>query len=241
MDNQKFGARQIAVCDDEPLVLEQLAGLVEAVAKETGKPYVIHSFQTGKDLLKHIETYHMVFLDIEMPGMDGIQIGQEILKKKSECKIVIISNTIERFKEILQIRAFRFITKPFNVEEIREAVKAYENQIIEMKEIKVFHNRNPFWISQQDIIYIVTYDGSVKLVTKNKIYRKDIPLKELKKSLDNRYFFQVHRQFLVNLSWITLYEEGILHMGKKEVPVAKRRKKDFERVYNEFSINQNNF
>ena len=122
-----------------------------------------------------------------------------------------------------------------------EAVKAYENQIIEMKEIKVFHNRNPFWISQQDIIYIVTYDGSVELVTKNKIYRKDIPLKELKKSLDNRYFFQVHRQFLVNLSWITLYEEGILHMGKKEVPVAKRRKKDFERVYNEFSINQNNF
>lgn len=225
MDNQKFGARQIAVCDDEPLILEQLAELMEAVAKETGKSYVIHSFQSGKDLLKQIETYHMVFLDIEMPGMDGIQIGQEILKRKPECKIVIISNTMERFKEVLQIRAFRFITKPFNVEEIIEAVEAYENQIIEMKEIKVFHNRNPFWISQKDIIYIVTYDGSVEIVTKNKIYRKDIPLKELKKVWITGTFFRYTVNFLLICHGLRYMKRGFYIWGKRKFRLLRGEKK----------------
>lgn len=103
----------------------------------------------------------------------------------------------------------------------------------------MFYNRNPFWIPQQDILYVVTNDGSVEIVTKNKVYRKDMPLKELKKILDSQHFFQVNRQYMVNLSWITIYDKGIVHMRKQKIPVARRRKKDFERVYGEFNITKN--
>lgn len=123
MRNRKSETIQIAICDDEPLILERLTELVKKVIKETGKPFTICGFQSGQDLIKQIETYHMVFLDMEMPEMDGIQTGREILKRNSECKIVVTSDRMERFKEVLQIKAFRFITKPFDVEEIREAVK----------------------------------------------------------------------------------------------------------------------
>lgn len=224
MENRKSEMIQVAICDKEPLILERLEELVKKEMKETGKPFNISTFQSGQDLINQIEMYHMVFLDIEMPGMDGIQTGREIIKRNPECKIVITSDRMERFNEVLQIKAFRFITKPFNVEEIRETVKSYESQITELEEIKVFYNRNPFWISQPDILYIVTNDGAVEIVTKNRVYRKDMPLKELKKILDSQNFFQVNRRYMVNLLWITIYEKGVIHMGEQEIPVARRRK-----------------
>lgn len=236
MENRKSEMIQVAICDKEPLILERLEELVKREMKETGKPFNICTFQSGQDLINQIEKYHMVFLDIEMPGMDGIQTGREIIKRNPECKIVITSDRMERFNEVLQIKAFRFITKPFDVEEIRETVKSYESQITESEEIKVFYNRNPFWISQPDILYIVTNDGAVEIVTKNRVYRKDMPLKELKKILDSQNFFQVNRRYMVNLLWITIYEKGVIHMGEQEIPVARRRKKEFERVYSDFNI-----
>lgn len=63
-----------------------------------------------------------------------------------------------------------------------------------------------------------------------------MPLKELKKILDSQKFFQVNRRYVVNLPWITIYEKGIIHMGEQEISVARRRKKEFERVYNDFNI-----
>lgn len=236
MESWKSETLQIAICDDEPLILEQLTKLVEEVLKKTGKTFTIETFLSGRDLIKQIRMYHIVFLDIEMPEMDGIQTGWEILKRNPECKMVIMSDSMERFTEILQIKAFWFLTKPFDIEKIREVVKAYENQMVESEEIKVFYKRKSFWISRRDIRYIVTNGGAVKIVTENQVYRKDIPLKELKKILDTREFFQVNRQYMVNLPWITIYEEGVIHMGEQEILVARRRKRDFEKVYNDFSI-----
>lgn len=62
----------------------------------------------------------ILFLDIEMPGEDGIQTGKRLRERGSECKIIMATSMAERFKEGYHIGASRFVTKPFDQEEVEE-------------------------------------------------------------------------------------------------------------------------
>ena len=73
-----------------------------------------------------------------MPGMDGIETGKEYLKQlkdRRDCKIIMASGAIERFKEVFKIQPFRFITKPFSLEEMEEVIE----ETLELR-TKIFQN-----------------------------------------------------------------------------------------------------
>lgn len=69
-----------------------------------------------------------IFLDIEMPQMDGIEIGRIIKKIHPKCKIIMAADKEERIKEAFQIEALRFISKPFEYLEVEGAIKALYKQ-----------------------------------------------------------------------------------------------------------------
>lgn len=180
-------------------------------------------------LLREAENLDIVFLDIVMPNIDGIEVGRQIRRRNSECKIIIASGKTERFKEAFQICAFRFITKPFDEEEIRETIQAYSNEKLEMKTINLYRNRNLYKVLQSDIWYICAYDSYTEYFVENKKFRQTYSLNQLEEILDQNCFYRACRQYIVNLYWIQDYKNGIINMGICQISVSRRKRKEFEK------------
>lgn len=227
---------RIAICDD---VAEQTVSLQKFIEKYCDAHEVdfdLCMYTSGKALLKDIQKMDIVFLDIEMPKLDGIETGRKIQEKNKNCKIIMATCMVDRMKEAFYIEAFRFITKPFAQREVEEALGASIQKVAGAKRLTMYYNWLTHKIPQREIRYIVTYDSYSELLIKDKFFRSEESLTELEAKLDAVLFFRIHRKYIVNMLHITAYENGEVWLGDVKLPVSRRRKKEFEKAYMEFDI-----
>ena len=124
------------------------------------KEWEVLGFDSPEKLLGEADKINILLLDIEMPQMDGIETGKRI----------------DRFKEAFKIKAFRFITKPFAISEVREAIASSLVSELGDKEIEVFKNRISLNIKETDILFVRAFNGYVEIIAGNELYRKDITM-----------------------------------------------------------------
>ena len=91
----------IAVCDDDKLALDSISGAIGGVFSANGSDTEINSFTSANELTKVIAKTHydLVFLDIDMPGMDGIECGKLLRRLEYSPDIIYVSNREERVFE----------------------------------------------------------------------------------------------------------------------------------------------
>lgn len=225
---------KIGICDDEKIVLGILRKMVLQCLKELNFKAEIFLFSKGKELLETETELDILFLDIEMPQMDGIETGKKLRRKGDDCKIIVATSRKERFKEAFCIDTFRFVTKPFEIEEIREALEEGVIALGGIERIEVYKDRVKCDILQRDILYIEAIDSSVEFVLKEGIFRKETSLTELEKTLNEKVFFRISRQCIVNMRQIEKYEKGMILINKEKKSVSQRRKKEFSIAYREY-------
>lgn len=227
---------KIGICDDEPLVLQSLKRKIEECIEKNGWLADVLTFRSGVDLLERISELDIIFLDIEMPDLDGIETGRQILNLNKKCKIIMASGRVDKFKEAFKINAFRFITKPFNIVEIEEALQAIWNLYIGTEKIEVYENRIPYSICHRDISFIISYGSFSEFIMGSKRFRKDISLSELEKLLDKNLFFRPNRQYMVNMLQIVEVENEIIKLKEKNIKISRRKKKSFEMAFMDFDL-----
>lgn len=237
MDNQKVELTKIAICDDEEMILEQLSQLIYNIMEKIEQKHEIYTFTEGNALLEKGDAFDLVFLDINMPDMDGIETGKRLQRKNPNCKIVMATGMVERFKETFTFGAFRFVTKPFEEVEIWEAIEAYLHHCIGNQVIEFYKNRTIVKVKQRDIHYVQAYGSYVTIFIKDMVCRKEISLNAIEQILDQRCFYRIHRKCIVNMFQITNYRNGKVHMGEVELEVSRRNRKEFEKAYMEFDLN----
>lgn len=227
---------QIAICDD---FLEQTLALqkyIHEYCERNNVEYKLSLYTAGDELLSNAEKFHIIFLDIEMPGLDGIETGRMIRHLNGSCRIIMETVMVERMKEAFFIEAFRFIVKPVGQAEVEEALNACMRKVLGSGSVPLYYNRIVHKVHQSEIQYVVTYDSYSEYRVKNRMLRSEASLRELETQLDKRLFFRIHRKYIVNMAQVQSYRNGIIHMRDIELPVARRKKKEFEQAYMEFDL-----
>lgn len=227
---------RIAICDDEKIIIDELYEMINTILHNHYYDNQIMIFQNGEGVLEEAEKTDIVFMDIEMPDKDGLQLGQELKERNPKCKIIMATGMVERFKEAFQIRAHRFVTKPLDKEEVEEALISAIEECKEESSIEVYCQRNAHNILQKDIQYIEAYGGYYEFEVEGKRFRKVISLSELENILDSNLFVRIDRRYIVNMQHIEQYKEEHFMIGKKQFSISRRRQKDFERKYIEFDL-----
>lgn len=226
----------IGICDDEQIICNQLENIVRSCIQKLNFEADIILFNSGNELIEKVPELDIVFLDINMPDMDGIETGEYLQKIKKDIKIIMATSMVERFKESFKINAFRFITKPFEKEEIEESLNAVLNLRIGLEVIELYEKRLLYRIQQRDIQYIVSNDSYVEFIVGNRVLRKETSINELENVMNPDLFYRVHRKYMINMLWIQKLYEKKLKINDTEIPISRRSKKDFEQAYMHFDI-----
>lgn len=226
----------IGICDDEYNVAICLKQIIESLEYDMNCICKVLIYQSGYELLHNLEELDVIFLDIDMPELDGIDIGKRIKELKANCSIIIESGRTDRFKDAFLISAVRFITKPFNQDEIKEALITINNKNIGEKSVNLYYNRNKFSIKQKTIRYIKAYNGYTEYLVEDKLLRNEYSLNEIEKILDSRLFIRVHRQFIVNMKYINKINKRKIEIENIEIEISRRKYMQFQQKFMEYDL-----
>lgn len=222
----------IAICDDEISTTSELEAEICKAAKKNGIGINIDIFFDGSTLENYIKSGHrfdLIYLDIEMKIKNGIDVAKEIRRLDYNVLIIYVSSYESYLKELFEVEAFRFISKPINknlfYDYFKMACERIGNKELYFqfqfsKEVKKILLRDIiFFESQKRIIYINTIKG------KEKFYGK---LNDIEKQLQGskQKFIRIHQSFYVNYNYIVKMNFSKLKLSNgMELQISEDRQK----------------
>ncbi len=226
--------------DDEPLALQLVAGYVEKTPglKLCGK------FDNPLEAIDFMakETVDLVFVDIQMPDLSGIEFTRSIAKSTR----VIFTTAFEKYAiEGFRLDVVDYLLKPFSYEEFLKAVQKVQRLIrLEKRAMNQVDANNEFLflksdykvrrINFNDILYVEGLKDYIKVFTVNS-ERPVLSLstmKLLESKLPRSKFMRVHRSFIVNLDKIDTIDRNRIVFGKTYIPVSDQYKDKFQEFLN---------
>lgn len=201
---------KIAVCDDEERICNSIDQVLYDYSQESKIKLDVELYYNGealRDALRAGEMYNLIFLDIEMGTISGIDIGKELRVnlKNYDTEIVYVSGKPEYSRALLAMRPLDFIDKPICVNEVLRLLELAMSLYSE--ESGFFHvpsNKQTERVTYNKILYFE------KALRKVEIHTDDITLEFYGKFIDfaedlPKYFVQISRSFLINLRRIRAY------------------------------------
>lgn len=226
---------QIAICDDDEFFLGKLQDLLRIFFKQhhLALPEII-TFTNGNDLLSHTGGIDILFLDIEMPGMNGIYIGNVLKKRNDAIIIFIITAYNEYLDEAMRFHVFRYLSKPLEKQRLfrnlNDALIFYHSI---SKNIAVETKEEVFILPTRTIISIEAR-GRISIVhTEKQDYTTHHNMQYWTGNLPKNCFVQSHRSFIVNLQYVSSFKHDIIYLqdGLFTAYLTKRKYKEFKNNY----------
>lgn len=213
----------IAICDDDITLCAKLEKMILEYRRNCFHEIEIDIYHTGEALSKFLDQgvdYDLVFLDIELNLLNGVQVGQKIRDelKNENMKIVYMSAKESYAMELFQTRPFHFLVKPFTKEKIFAVIDKIlelsqrEHEFFEFNIGKTVHR-----IFLRDIIYFESKGRKVKLITNEDAWEFYGKLTDIEKFLGEKKFLLIHKSYLINFYHIIEQQYETVKMTDERV------------------------
>jgi len=219
--------------DDEPLALELIKSYIEKTPFLESAGFfgsAIEALQAMKERAPQI-----IFLDIQMPNLSGIQLASAIDTFKT--KVIFITAFDNFALEGFKVDAIDYLLKPVSYDDFYKAAeKAYryisaslnENESGNSGSLVVRSEYKLYKIKYEEIVYLESVKDYVVIHTLNSGKISTIStLKNIESTLPESIFIRVHRSFIVNITQVNLVERSSIIFGKISIPISENYKKDF--------------
>lgn len=220
----------IAVCDDQIIECCSMAGKIRDILQEMKIPCMIRQFQSGGELLRAMESFDIVFLDIIMQEMDGMKTAQIFRKKASDKILIFVSSSREYVFEAYDVEAFQYLLKPVDDRKLKKVLqKAVQKAESRSQEFMVVsRERQKKKLFLDDIYYFEIKGRMVDVHGTDGVFSYYEQIGELENKLRDKDFFRCHKSYLINLKHVEGYnrQEVTLENGENIV-IAKRRYEEF--------------
>lgn len=213
----------IGVCDDESIIRDELVRLCINYRSKNMIDYEVKSFTSGEELLSYQEPIDILFLDIQMKGINGLRTAERIREKDDGMIIIFLTGYKGFMQEGYRVRAFRYLLKPVKVSEF---IKALYDAITDLKkDSKAILGRNgeAFFIKLKEIIYIELVNRYTVVRTKRTYYESSMTMTEWVNILNTGDFFRVHKAYIVNMAYIEEIDKEVLLDNGEKVEVSLRQ------------------
>lgn len=192
---------RIAIIEDEQIHLDRLIAILEQYSKETSNEYKISSFSSPLLFIESFKCdYDLIFLDIKMPGIDGMQVAHHIREIDPKVVLVFITSLAQYAIEGYSVNAVDYILKPYSYGEFKLKMNRITNKFLneEKKFILCQKDRAKYKINTKDIYYIETNVHQIEIHTENDSYTRYCALGVIEKELQGAGFVKINSCYLVN-------------------------------------------
>lgn len=235
------------IVEDEVLARQELRYLIETHSNIK----VEAEFEDGLDALKFLQNQEVdvLFLDINIPSIDGVLLAHNISKFTVKPYVVFITAYKEHAVEAFEVEAFDYILKPYSESRITsmlaklEAAYMQQHRAIPKQQqpsstkVNLYKNDKIIVVDADDIYYAVAQEKTTEVVTKSEKYMMHLSISEFYERLPKDIFFRCHRSYLVNtekikeiVPWFNNTYLLRLNDIDAEIPVSRSKSKEFRQL-----------
>lgn len=226
---------RIAICDDQPIFLEPFSELLSLYGAQNKQDFDIQAFTDGNLLLESTQTFDIIFLDIDMPTIDGMAVAKALRDRGIESLIVFVTSHQERVFDAFEVSAFRFLIKPAEKASLFTVMDAALTALAERSShVLVIELPTTRFVQVPigEILYLESLGKYTYLHTTQEVYETKYPLKHFEEQLENKGFFRSHKSYLVNLKQVKTHtQQGITMLNGAEVHLSRLKASSFKKVF----------
>ncbi len=224
----------IAVVDDEEAIREQINNFI----KKRNPDFNISGFATGKELLAAEKDFDMIFLDIQMEGISGIEVARTFRQSGVDVVLIFITGIKEYVFEAFDVSAFHYLLKPIGEQKFLEVLSRAAEEVRKRKgqkerQIFIRAKNQGYTLSLNNILYIESRGKKVEIHTSDMedVIASYITMDELERQLRDS-FYRCHRGYLVNMAHIARYDSDSIFLSNGEkVYLTRKKHNEFVKAY----------
>ncbi len=226
----------VAVCDDEPEIVQKINDYINHFLTDNNQSFTVENYYSGETLVSAKKKYDLIFLDIEMKELNGIDAAQAIRSEDVDVKIVYITSYTDYWRRAYKVHAFDFVSKPFSDEDIhnvlRDFLRIYNTENEKTVELRTADGAVVLKI--KDILYFYIKDKEKRKVIVNTSHGEYVTtenLKEIYEKLDSEEFYKAHKSCIVNLRYVQSMTKNnggsIIMTDGTSIPLAIKKQNEF--------------
>lgn len=219
----------IAIVEDDSKYQTTLVDYLSRYKKENNEEYSVDVFSNALNFLDEKKFYNIIFLDIEMPFMNGIDAAKKIRETNTNSTIIFITNMAKYAVKGYEVDAMDFLIKP--VEYFNFSLKLSKAMRIQNEDSLhtiLVNNASGFMkIEISKILYVESSLHYVIYHLENEEVKVRDSMKKVEENLSKYNFAKCNNSFLVNLDKIIKIQNDDIYIGKNVIKISRSKKKEF--------------
>ncbi len=222
---------KVIVCDDEAAVRAAVRAQLERFSGETGEQFCVKEIHSGEALLAQFSAdTDLVFLDIKMEGITGMDAARRLRADRRDVCIIFITTMTQYAMEGYQVHAYGFLKKPLRYAQFRLQLLDALRHLAPRREesITLRAGGEIYSICLAELIYLEVLDHDLRFVRSSGPLVCHATMSDMGEVLRGKGFFRCHKSYTVNLRHVAQISAAGVRMSNGDVlPVSKHRRKEF--------------
>lgn len=229
---------KVAICDDDIQMRRFLRSSIEG----SGIDCVIAEFSNGAELLRNYQGYEILFLDIDMPVVNGIEAAKRIRRKDRKVKIIYVTGYQDYMQRSFDVHPFSFLVKPIRkgmiIKQLQEAL-LYSREEGKANTVRLETTEGMEEIAVPDIYYLEYQRRKLRLVMKQGECMIRGKISEFSEKLIPYGFATPHKSFVVNLYHVkSIRGYDIFMMNGDQIPLSQKRSTEFRGILGKYQADR---
>ena len=223
---------EIAVCDDEAIIREQIRQFIKKRVPDCS----VELYAAGEELLATDKSFDLVFMDIQMEGLSGMEAARILREKQEEILLIFITGLREHVFEAFDVSAFHYLLKPIEDEKLEEVLKralaeVEKRKVRKKKQLLIKTRNRSMNLDESAILYLESRGKKVEVHIPGETIEVYASMNKLEEELGES-FYRCHRGYLVNMAHIIEYRTDRIRLNNgEEVYLAKEKYQSFVKTY----------
>ncbi len=230
----------IAICDDEKHMSAHIRSCVSDFFRKKNRETSLRMFSSGEELLSYNGQIDILFLDIQMKGMDGMETARKLRADQFRGFLVFITVLKEMVFQSFEVQAYDYLVKPVDKKQFEKTMERLYASMQNASEdsLLVQKGYEGRIIPKDEIVFCEVIDRKIYLnLASGDVVDYYERIENLEAKLD-KHFYRCHRSYLINLKHLKGYKNGTACMDNgKKIPVSRLRSKEFSGVVLQYMKN----